>query len=124
MAGYLTTYGANAILDGTAMPATLYIKLHIGNPGVNAANNAAAETTRQAMTRDAASAGATQNAAVIQWFNAAATEVITHISLWDDVSAGNPWWVIPRTGGGLSVNATDTITIDDSDLDLILELWS
>jgi hypothetical protein len=26
------TYGANAVLDGTAIPATLYFKLHVGNP--------------------------------------------------------------------------------------------
>lgn len=124
MSGYLTTYGANAILDGTAMPATLYVKLHIGNPGNAAANNAAAETTRQSFTRDAAASGATQNAALIQWFNAAATEVITHLSCWDASSGGNPWWVIARTGGGLSVNATDTITIDDGDLDLQFERWT
>ena len=124
MSGNLTTYGANALLNGTAMPATLYVKLHIGNPGVNATANAAAETTRQSFTRDAAAAGATQNAAVIQWFNAAASETVTHLSLWDAASGGNPWWVAPRVGGGLVVVATQTITIDDSDLDMAFDLWA
>lgn len=124
MAGNLTTYGANAILDGTAMPATLYVKLHLGNPGVNAIANAATETTRQSFTRDAASGGATQNAAQIQWLNYPASETITHISLWDAASSGNPWWVAARAGGGIAVTAAQTVSIDDTDLDLAFTLWS
>ena len=49
-----STYGANAILDGTAMPATLYAKLHIGNPGAAGTSNPAAETSRKSFTRVAA----------------------------------------------------------------------
>ena len=40
-----TTYGANAILDGTPVPATLYAKLHVGDPGVNATANPATESS-------------------------------------------------------------------------------
>lgn len=123
MAGFLTTYGANALLSGTPMPTTMYVKLHTGDPGVNAANNAATETDREAFTLDTPSAGAAFNDAIVQWINAAATEVITHVSLWDDPSAGNPWWVCARTGGGLSVDATDTISIDAGDIDIAFPLW-
>ena len=59
MSAEFSTFGANSVLDGTGIPATLYLKAHLGNPGAAGTANAAAETTRKAFTRSAASAGAT-----------------------------------------------------------------
>lgn len=124
MAGNFTTYGANAFLDGTPMPATLYVQLHTADPTVAGTTAVAVESTRKSFTRDAAAAGATQNAAVLEWLNAAATETITHVTIWDASTSGNCWWVAARVGGGLAVTATDTITIDTGDLDIAVTLWA
>lgn len=123
MAGYLTTYGANALLDGTAMPATLWIKGHLGDPGVNATANAAAETDRFAFTRAAAVLGSTSNAARVAMTNEAfATEDWTHLSLWSASSGGNPWWIVPLTAT-LSIVAGTQIVLPISTLILSFERW-
>ncbi len=60
--GLSTANLANKWLDmmgGTAFtaPATVYVKLHTGDPGASAATAASANTTRAAVTWSAASAG-------------------------------------------------------------------
>ena len=74
-----------------AQPAGIWVKLHTGAPGSAAAANAAAETTRQQVgSWSTVSGGATDNAADLTWTAVAATETITHISLWDAATGGNP----------------------------------
>ena len=92
MANNLTNYGDNAVLNGTAMPATLYMKLHIGAPGKDAVANAAAYTTRISMTRTTATVNTCTSAADINTTVVAAAETITAVSFWDAIVAGNPWW--------------------------------
>ena len=124
MAGYLTTYGANAILDGTAMPTTLWIKGHLGDPGVNGTANPAAETDRFAFTRAAASLGSASNAARVAMADeASTTEDWTHLSLWSASSGGNPWWIVPLTAD-LAVVAGTQIVLAISTLVLSFERWS
>ena len=123
MAGWLSTAGANALLDGTALPATLYVKLHTGNPGNAGANNAAGTTTRIAFTRDAAASGATQNVSDIVWSTLSANETISHISLWSASSGGTCWGILALTASK-TVTTADTLTITDSDLDLAFTIWS
>ena len=89
----LTTYGANAIADGNAIPATLYVKLHVGDPGPDALDNEATSTTRPPFTRTAAVAGVANNADLIEWLLYPAVEILTHVTIWDDATAGNPWLV-------------------------------
>jgi hypothetical protein len=122
MAGFLSTYGANAVLDGTAMPATLYAKLHTGNPSAAGTANAATETTRKSFTRAAASGGATSNAADISWPTISGSQDATHLTLWDNVSAGNCWAIVPLTANAYT--AGDTLTIAAGDLDLSLDIWA
>ena len=96
MAGF-SDYIENFVLDAVfnddagSFPSIpdIYIKLHLGDPGENGTANAAAETTREQVTFGAASAGAVVSSAPVTWTNVAATETITHISLWDDPTAGN-----------------------------------
>lgn len=73
--------------------AAVYAKLHIGDPGTAGANNPAAETTRQAVTfgSDAANVGGNAvlaSTADTVWTNLAASETLTHVSLWTAATAG------------------------------------
>lgn len=93
MAG-LTTYGADEILGGAALPSSLWLQLHTGDPGVDGANNGAAEDTRKAVTLEASAAPATAvNDAEVAWSGTVANETATYFTLWDDENAGNPWLV-------------------------------
>lgn len=89
----LTTYGANAFLDGTALPSTLYLQLHSGDPTDAATANVATTSDRQSFTRTAGSGGVCENEAVIEWASALAVENLSHVSVWDAASGGNPWFV-------------------------------
>lgn len=124
MSNNLSTPGANAVLDGTAMPTTLYVQLHTGNPGTNGTANVAAETRRKSFTRTAGSGGASANDILIEWLDAAATEDLTHVSLWSASSAGVCWWVGAITGAPIHVLAHNTIQIDIATLTLTLTVWS
>lgn len=123
MSAEFSTFGANSVLDGTGIPATLYLKAHLGNPGAAGTANAAAETTRKAFTRSAASAGATSNPALLQWTSAAATENWTHWTAWDAATAGN-CWMVGDLSATVNVAATDTVEIAIGDLDLAVTIWT
>lgn len=124
MAGVLSTYGANHTLDGSAsIPATLYVKLHTGNPGAAGTSNAAGTTVRKSFTRTASSAGASSNVADIAWTTLSANETLSHISIWDNVSAGNCWFV-GALGSSQAVTTSDTYTIPAGDLDIAFTVWS
>lgn len=70
--------------------ANVYVKLHTGDPGVGASNVAVGSTSRPAITWAAPSAGAmAMNGTAPTWTNGGTTETLTHISFWDDPSAGN-----------------------------------
>ena len=120
MAQNLTNYGENAVLNGTTMPATLYAKMHIGAPGEDATNNAAAHTTRVSFTRSTATTGSAANAGDIVFSSLAATETFSHISIWDASSGGNPWWQGALTAS-VSVNSGGTFTISTGSLTLALD---
>jgi hypothetical protein len=84
----------NAIRDGGStftVVADTFVKLHTGDPGSAGASNAAAgSTTRVAVTQSAASSGAIAiNGTNPVWTNGGTSETITHVSVWDHVSAGN-----------------------------------
>lgn len=86
---------ANSILDALfrnvawTPPTTWYVKLHLGDPGAAGTANPATETTRKSVTFNAASGGAITNSVAAQWTNYPASEDVTHVSIWDNVSAGN-----------------------------------
>jgi hypothetical protein len=92
----LTNFLENALLNhirgGTAytQPSSLHVKLHLGDPGEDATGNPAGETTRVAVTFGAASGGSMANDAEVLWENVSNTEALTHFSVWDNSTAGNP----------------------------------
>lgn len=93
MSGF-TEFGAAAIAAGTALPQTVYVKLHSGDPGVNALFNQCAETTRAPMTMENADEPWDRwNDDVVSWTTTAANETANHISLWSAAIGGNPWYI-------------------------------
>lgn len=90
----LTTYGAEQLLAGSTVPATLWLKFHDDDPGTDGTANAATETTRESLALEPGDDAATAvNDASISWTGLAANESATHFTLWDDETAGNPWFV-------------------------------
>lgn len=67
---------------------TVYLKLHIGDPGSAGTSNASAVTTRNAITWGTISAGSMPLSSVGS-FSMTTSETISHISLWDASTAGN-----------------------------------
>lgn len=100
--------------------ATTYVKLHIGDPGENCTSNPAAHTTRIAASWAAASGGTITTDAAVVYTGLAANETISHISVWDASSGGNPLAYGPLTspigvtiGGALQFPAGDIdVTLD------------
>lgn len=107
----LDAIGANATFT---TPTNVYLKLHIGDPGEDATGNAAANTTRQEATFNAAAAGSMGLTATVSWTNVPNTETYTHWSLWDTVgpAGGNPLVTGTINGGtGVAVTANDNFDI-------------
>lgn len=98
---------------------TVYVQLHIGDPGETGASNVATETTRKAVTFGAASGGAISSDAAATWTNVAGTEDYTFISLWDAATVGNCLWSGAMTAN--AVTAGDTFTIASGDIDITLD---
>lgn len=87
---------ANALRGGGAgtnvtAPANLYMKLHTGDPGEDCTSNAATETTRKECSFGAASGGVLSLGATVSWTSVSTTETVSHVSVWDNSTAGNPW---------------------------------
>lgn len=96
--GVSTVNVANAWLDcirasgvTRTVVAGTYVKLHTADPGSAGATAAAAgSTTRVAVTQSAASGGAiAQSGTAPVWTNGGTSETLTHISVWDALTAGN-----------------------------------
>ncbi len=115
MSDYLENAIGNALRgggNGTSFtaPAAVYAKLHTGDPGEAGTSNAATETTRQAVEFGAASSGVISLSNSPSWTNVAATETYSHISLWDNISAGNCLGAGALTSS-VSVTAGDTFNL-------------
>ena len=70
-------------------PAGLFIKLHIGDPGVDGTLNAAAETARQSVAFGVASSGQAVSSADVTWLAVTASETYSHVSIWSASTAGD-----------------------------------
>lgn len=115
MSDYLENAIGNALRgggNGTSFtaPAAVYAKLHTGDPGEAGTSNAAAETTRKAVEFGAASSGVISLSNSPSWTNVSTTETYSHISLWDNLSAGNCLGSGALTSS-VSVTAGDTFNL-------------
>jgi hypothetical protein len=127
MAAGLSSYLANAFLDALGnntsfAVTTVYVKLHVGDPGVNGTSNAATETTRKSVSFSAASSGALASDADITWTNIAGSEDATFFSAWDNLSAGN--FLFSGSISGNAYTAGDTYVIPSGSLTVSLTLAS
>lgn len=79
----------NAICRNTSFSyATVYVQLHVGDPGTAGTSNPAANTTRQqAVFGSAAASRSISNTANIVW-TATANETYSWVSLWSASSGG------------------------------------
>lgn len=119
----LATPGANAFLNGTALPATLHVQWHIGNPGAAGTANVAAQTTRQPFTRTAASGGAASNDVAADVASPVAAETWTHATLWSASSAGTCWLISALTNP-ITVAIGVPVAVGIGVLDLVASVWS
>lgn len=111
----LITAQANSWLNtlrNTASPAiaAIYVKLHTADPSAAGTNAPSAVTTRNQLTLNAASGGACTLSALAA-YSMTATETITHVSVWDNPTAGT----ILATGVlsvSKAVNNGDTLTFN------------
>lgn len=89
----ISTTHAHGILNlfrGSSYTAvTLYVKLHTGDPGASGTSNASAVTTRRSATFGAPSAGSMSMTSMSGTYSMTTTETISHLSFWDDPTAGN-----------------------------------
>ena len=119
----ISNYAENKILEHTTgetawtMPTNVYVKLHTGDPGEAATSSAATETTRKQASFAAASSGSIATDTTLEWTNVAATETITHWSLWDASTAGNALWT-GALSSSAAVTAGDTFQITTLTLSL------
>lgn len=121
------TPGADAFLGGTALPTTLYIQFHTGDPGTNGTANVCTETDRMVVNAwsavGAAGAGyrGKTNTEVEEILNAAANETATHISVWGASSAGTCWFIGDITD--LIIVTGNTIQADIGAILLRVVIW-
>lgn len=112
ISNYLEDAFANSLRGGGngvsfTAPANVYAKLHLGDPGEAGTSNAASNTTRQEVTFGASSNGVISLATGGAWTNVSAAETYSHVSLWDNSSAGN------CLGSG-ALAASKTVAIGDN----------
>ena len=121
----ISNYLENAILDAvgnnTALQvAQAYVKLHTGDPGEAGTSNAAGETTRKSVSFAAASGGSMASDADAAWTNVSTAETLTHVSLWDNATAGNCLWTGALTASK-TVAVGDNFTIPSGSLTLSVD---
>ena len=127
MATGISTYLADELLDAVGNASsfsvgTVYIKLHIGDPGANGTSNAATETTRKSVSFGAASAGTLTSDADITWTNISGSQDATFFSAWDNASAGN--FLFSGSITGNAYTAGDTYVIPSGSLTVSLTIAS
>lgn len=127
MATGVSTYLANAWLDALGnntsyAVTTVYVKLHVGDPGANGTSNPATETTRKSVSFAAASTGSLASDADVTWTNIAGSEDATFFTAWDNISAGN--FLFSGTITANPYTAGDTFTISSGGLTVSLTVAS
>jgi uncharacterized membrane protein YgdD (TMEM256/DUF423 family) len=127
MATGISDYLAGAWLDALGnntsfSVATVYVKLHVGDPGAAGTANAATETTRKEASFAAASSGSLASDAALTWTNIAGSQDATHFTAWDNISAGN--FLFSGTITANAYTAGDTFTIASGSLTVSLTLAS
>jgi len=123
VSSYLANKWFDALGNATAFSVTtVYIALHVGDPGANGTANPATETTRKSVSFGAASGGSLVSDADITWTNIAGSQDATHFSLWDNSTSGN--FLGSGTITANAYSAGDQYTIPSGQLTLSLTVAS
>lgn len=117
ISNYAETKLLNTINNTSFAVSATYVQLHTGNPGEDCILNVATENTRKQATWNAASGNNIVTDANVTWVGVAATETISHWSLWDAATSGNPLWYGALTASA-SLEAGDTFQITSLTLSL------
>lgn len=90
----ISNYAENKLLDTlrnvSFAVATVYVRLHTGDPGENGTNNNAGEGSRQTVTFAAAANGALVSNSNVTWSTVSTSETLAGVSLWDAAGTGSP----------------------------------
>ncbi|RIS37016.1 hypothetical protein D2E60_24135 [Mycobacteroides abscessus] len=122
MAWGMSTYLTNKILDHICRnvaytpPATVYAKMHTGDPGAAGTANASSVATRYACAFAAAAAGSISQSNTPE-HTLGATENIAGVSFWDHPTAGNFLWSSQATVSKSGASG-DIIRINSATLNL------
>jgi len=123
ISSYLANAWLNSVGNNTSFAVTsVYVKLHVGDPGANGTANPATETTRKEASFSGASSGALASDAALTWTNIAGSQDATHFSAWDNISAGN--FLFSGTVTANAYTAGDTFTISSAALTVSLTVAS
>lgn len=117
--------GADAILAGGALPTTLYIARHTGNPGDDGTANAAADTRRIGLDfgpRDPVVDGSVANTTYGEILNATTLETITHVSYWG-ASTGGTCYFIDDLAAPLEIEVGQTVACAIGQAVITFPLW-
>lgn len=120
IANYAENQLLNTLRNVSFAVAAVWVRLHTGDPGEDATSNLATESTRQSVTFSAASSGQITSSSTLTWSNVAATETITHVSLWDASTGGNALWKGALTASR-ALTAGDNFTISSGSLTVSLD---
>jgi hypothetical protein len=118
---------ANSLLDAVGnataySSSSVYVKLHVGDPGADGTGNPATELTRKLASFGAATAGTITSDADISWVNISGSQDATFFTAWDNLSAGNFLFSGAITGNPYT--AGDTYTIASGSLTASLTIAS
>lgn len=112
----------NALFNQTnyTAPTSIWLQLHVGDPGSAGTSNVATETTRKDITSSfsPASGGAVTNDVAITWTGVSGTEDFTHWSMWSASSAGTFYQSGTVTANAVTAGDTFTIPVGDFDVSL------
>lgn len=116
----ISNYAELKILDHTTgraawtAPTTVYVKLHLGDPGEEGTSNSAQNTSRQPVTWSAAASGSISSSATLTWTSVSNSETYTHWSLWDTQNGG----AFPSTAGNClwsgALSSSASVTVGDT----------
>lgn len=111
----------NALCRNTSYAnGSIYVKLHVGDPGSAGANNAAGNTVRQQATfGSVASGGAISNTVAVAWTGVSTSETYSYASLWT-ASSGGTFLGSGALTQSKVVNSGDDFSIPISDLDITI----
>lgn len=114
----ITDYGETFLLE--KLPATMYVKLHTGDPGEAGSLNAASESTRKAVTFAAAVANTRASSSAAEWVNVSTNETYSHVSLWELAFGGSCLWTM-ALAESKAVSKEDNFTLKAGQLSVSLD---